>query len=85
MKAEEASVWEESRQNGRRQFVLRKGVVAWGIPMLLMTCFMYPPTSALGFAAMVLWWIFVSAIYGAVIWYFQEKAFAKFSGRHDLH
>jgi hypothetical protein len=79
MKAEEAKGWEESRQNGRRKFVMNKGVFAWGIPMFLLTCFMYPPKSGLGFVAMVFWWIFVSAIYGAVTWHFQEKAFAKFN------
>jgi hypothetical protein len=53
MKAEEAKIWEESRRAGRRQFVFKKGVAAWGIPMFLMTCFMYPPKSILGSTAMV--------------------------------
>ena len=83
MKAEEAKIWEESRRAGRRQFVFKKGVAAWGIPMFLMTCFMYPPKSILGSIAMVSWWLFVSFIYGAATWHFQEKAYTKFIGMRE--
>jgi hypothetical protein len=83
MKAEEAKVWEESRRSGGRLFVLKKGIAAWGLPMFLMTCFMYPPKSVLGFIGMILWWVVVSAGYGAATWHFQEKAYAKFIDRQE--
>jgi hypothetical protein len=83
MKIKDAEAWEHARRIGKMQFVLKKGVAAWGIPMFLMTCFFYPARSPIGYLGSIMWWIFVSTCYGFATWHFQEKAFAKFNaGQH---
>jgi hypothetical protein len=84
LKSDDAKTWENTRKIGRWQFVAKKGVAAWGIPMFLMTCLMYPPKSTAGYAAMALWWIFVSLCYGIAAWHFQEKAFGKFAANDQV-
>ena len=82
MKPKDAENWKKSREEGKKKFVLRQGVLAWGVPMFLLTCFMYPPSSVVGYMAMTLWWMAVSAGYGTVVWHLQEKAFSNFAQKH---
>ena len=77
--------WRETRKAGPLAFVLRAGVLKWGLPFfvllgaapkLLGIPFTPPDDLPLYWVWQPLLWAAVGAIYGFGVWYVSEKQFA---------
>ena len=78
--------WEEQRKAGVVRFILNRGVLAWGAPMLLAMYVL--PTIARGrpftVGAMLFnlaLWVAAGAAFGAVIWFTSEANYRKLRER----
>jgi hypothetical protein len=81
--------WERERKAGALRYVLRKGLVGWGLPLYV---FMYgvqtllrgdalEPQQALRSAVL---WLGCGAVFGAVMWWVSEFNYRKLKASLDL-
>ena len=78
--------WREQRKQGRTQFVLRTGMLAYGLPMFALLTFILPlmrgraiPSPLLIAISAVLWTL-GGAIFGVVLWAVNERNYKKAGG-----
>lgn len=68
--------WGNSRQKGLFQYVLKVGVLAWGMPMFFIMTYLLPhPKLSLQLSAML--WLAAGAGYGLVMWFVHEHRYRK--------
>ena len=79
MKPQERERWQGVRAQGARRFILRTGVLAYGMPMFVaMTFFVNePPSGAAGIAISLLIWCLGGAAFGAIMWHLTERRYRK--------
>jgi len=81
--------WERERKAGAMRYVLRKGLVGWGLPLYL---FMYGVQTLLRGDALepqqalrsAVWWLGCGAVFGAVMWWVSEFNYRKLKASLDL-
>ena len=79
MKPEQLVKWKETRKKGVLRFVLVSGVLSFGLPMFVaMTLFrergnLSPQLLAIS----VVVWSLAGAVFGAAMWFFQERQLRK--------
>lgn len=86
--AQSIEKWEKQRKVGVLRFILVRGVVAWGAPMLLVMYVMPTLTSGRTFAIESLLlnlglWATAGAVFGAAIWYGSEANYRKLKRRNE--
>ncbi len=73
--------WESIRANGMARFILIRGVLMWGIPMLIFMSFISDPftNGYLSQTAIVHYvtWLFAGVIFGVFMWYVSEWRYKK--------
>lgn len=76
MQAKEFDRWSRVRQHGMLRFVLRSGVLFYGVPMFLVMTFLipHPRLSTTQSAAL---WLLAGLGYGLATWKVQEYRFRK--------
>ncbi len=81
MKAEQLDAWRDTRKHGAFKFVLIKGVLGWGLPMLLLMALIKQPFADGIFSktAMVHFvvWPLGGLIVGTLMWGITEHRFRK--------
>lgn len=80
--------WEEQRKVGALRFIAARGVLAWGLPMLLAMyaapAFFKGQSIAIGaFVFNIALWAAAGAAFGAVIWYSSEANYRKLKRRSE--
>lgn len=78
--------WEAQRQVGALRFILKRGVLAWGVPMLLAMCllpaaFADRPPSARSLVLQMALWTAAGAAFGAIFWHASETNYRKLKNR----
>ena len=78
-----AARWASTRKNGKKRFILKAGVLSWGIPMfIVMTFFVNNRTeqklTLMLIAGSALLWALAGAFFGWMLWGFTEKQYNKF-------
>jgi hypothetical protein len=81
--------WERERKAGALRYVLRKGLVGWGLPLYV---FMYGVQTLLRGDALepqqalrsAVWWLGCGAVFGAVMWWVSEFNYRKLKASLDL-
>jgi hypothetical protein len=81
MRAYDPQAWERERTKGMRRFVLIRGVLSWGLLMTVAMAFVAKPfaegfTSKAAIIHLVVWPL-AGAIYGVVLWHWQERTYQK--------
>lgn len=74
--------WQKTRAKGKGQFILVRGLLAWGLPMFLIMTFMVnKPVSgnmSPGVIALnALLWAIAGLAFGYFTWAFSERAYQK--------
>ena len=77
-----AARWGLTRKGGKKKFILKTGVLAWGIPMfVIMTFFLndkpYQELSPLYIAGSGVIWALAGAFFGWLMWAQTERQYAK--------
>ena len=86
--AQSLEKWERQRKVGVTRFILTRGVLAWGVPMLL-AMYVAPTVSKgesftlSGVLFSLALWAIAGAAFGALTWYFSESNYRKLKGRRD--
>ena len=80
MQAKEFDRWAKVREQGMLRYVVRSGVVFYGLPMFLIMTYLIPhPRLSTGQSAAL--WLVAGAGYGIAMWLVQERRFRKAAGR----
>ncbi|WP_243042692.1 hypothetical protein [Dyella sedimenti] len=80
MRASEFQRWTKIRKQGMLRFVMRSGVVFYGIPMFVIMTYLIPhPRLSTGQSALL--WLVAGACYGAALWLVQERRYHRMAGR----
>jgi hypothetical protein len=80
------STWANTRQKGKKHFIIHRGILAWGVPMyVIMACLpaingKAKPTVFYFFWEACLWGA-AGAAFGLLVWHFSEKQFIKKNGK----
>ncbi len=80
--------WAITRKMGMWRFVLKRGVLAWGLPMyLVMACLPVLNGRAEPTASYFSWqaclWGFAGAVFGLLTWLFYERSYRKQHGKQE--
>ncbi|WP_233171922.1 hypothetical protein [Dyella sp. ASV21] len=76
MRAKEFDRWAKIRQQGMWRFVLRSGLLFYGVPMFLIMTFLIPHPR-LSHAQSAALWLLAGLGYGMAMWVVQERRFRK--------
>lgn len=76
MQAKEFDRWARVRQQGMWRFVLRSGVLFYGVPMFLVMTYLIPHPRLSTSQSAVLW-LLAGLGYGLAMWKVQEHRFRK--------
>ena len=80
MQAREWERWAKVREQGKLRFVLRSGLVFYGVPMFIIMTYLIPhPRLSTGQSALL--WLLAGAFYGMATWMVQERRFRKVASR----
>jgi hypothetical protein len=80
MQAREFDRWARAREQGVVRFVLRSGVLFYGLPMFVVMTYLIPhPRLSTGQSALL--WLAAGAFYGIATWLVQEHRYRKVGGR----
>jgi len=76
-----AARWSVSRKEGKKKFILKTGVLAWGIPMFVIMTFFAnnQPFTPISIAGSALIWTLSGALFGWMMWIQTEKQYRKFN------
>jgi len=80
MQAKEQNRWARTRAQGMLRFVLRSGVVFYGVPMFFIMTYLIPHPR-LSTAQSALLWLLAGAFYGFATWFVQERRYRKVASR----
>ncbi|MDR1988835.1 MAG: hypothetical protein LBQ09_01235 [Acidobacteriaceae bacterium] len=74
--------WEKTRAEGKAKFILTRGVLSYGLFMLIMTVLFYRNDLSPSFIGMaVVGWGIAGALYGTIRWYLFEWQYLKATAR----
>ncbi|MDF2444855.1 MAG: hypothetical protein K0S46_91 [Moraxellaceae bacterium] len=82
MRTSSIGYWEKIRAKGRARFILVNGMLGYGISMFFAMTF-FVLDDPITFWLLVSWaviWLIGGAIFGALIWYVQERQYNKVGG-----
>ncbi len=81
MKPQQLEKWRVIRGKGKQRFVLMN-ILAYGLPMFILMTFVFRrgEINAAFIAVSAIIWAIGGAIFGAVMWYFQERQYLKAGG-----
>jgi len=80
MRASESRRWAETRKQGMLRFVMRSGVLLYGMPMFVIMTYLIPhPRLSTGQSALL--WLAAGACYGIALWLVQERRYRRMAGR----
>lgn len=70
--------WSETRAKGKLDYVLKTGVLSYGLPMfVIMTFFIYPERRTYGLIAIsALLWLLGGIFFGVMMWHVYESRYA---------
>ena len=81
MKPYNPAKWNAIRAKGKTRFILIRGVLLWGLPMLVFMSFITKPftNGFLSPAALVHYvaWIFAGVVFGVFLWFVLERKHKK--------
>ena len=80
MQSGEFDRWARTRERGMWRFVLRSGVVFYGLPMFFIMTYLIPHPR-LNTLQSALLWLIAGAGYGVATWIVQERRFRKVTRR----
>lgn len=80
MQAKEQKLWAKRREQGMLRFVMRSGVVFYGVPMFIVMTYLIPHPR-LSTAQSALLWLAAGAFYGVATWFVQERRYRKVASR----
>lgn len=76
--------WEAVRAQGRGRFILLRGVLGYGLPMLAFMTFLVNPPSPNGYLSRAVYilfslalWAVGGALFGTAAWWMGERAYRK--------
>jgi hypothetical protein len=79
VKAKQIESWRETRKKGCVRFILLNGLLAWGLPMVVVMAFISEPFSegftTRGAVAHCLIWGFAGILFGTALWWFSERRY----------
>ncbi|WNO07929.1 hypothetical protein [Teredinibacter sp. KSP-S5-2] len=81
MNEKQLALWEKERTRGKWHFIFVRGVLSWGLPMLVAMAFVNRPfaeglTSSRAIIHCVIWPI-GGILFGVTLWFVQEKRYRK--------
>lgn len=80
MQSGESERWARTRERGMLRYVLRNGVLFYGLPMFFIMTYLIPhPRLTTPQSAML--WLAGGAGYGVAMWLVQERRFSKVTRR----
>ena len=86
MKPYDLAKWNSIRAKGKTRFILIRGVLLWGFPMLVFTSYISKPfiNGFLSPGALMHYvtWLFAGVIFGVFMWYVSERKFKRESSKH---
>ena len=86
MNRETARKWEETRRLGRMSFVLKKGVLYWGLMMFGIFVGIQTSNNPDQFFSILAInlpvWFIAGVIFGFVLWHVSENKYAKYCADH---
>ena len=83
MKEKDFNAWSDSRKKGLLNFILVKGLLAWGLPMFIVMTFVANDAfneSGLIISHVVkngISWTITGLLFGAFVWFFTERKYQK--------
>ncbi|HET6554830.1 MAG TPA: hypothetical protein VFG49_14990 [Dyella sp.] len=81
MQTREFDHWAKVRERGMLRYVLRSGVVYYGLPMFVIMTYLIPhPRLTTGQSAW--FWLMVGAGFGVAMWWVQEHRFRRAGRRY---
>ena len=81
MKPADLVRWQTIRAKGKARFILIRGVLMWGLPMLVFTSFISKPFTHGLFSHMAIvhyfTWLIAGVFFGVFMWLFSEWRYKK--------
>ena len=79
MTPEQVEAWGKTRADGRLRYVLRSGVLAWGVPMFVVMTFIAnrDRNDPVVIAISAVMWLLGGAAFGAIMWTVSERQYRK--------
>ena len=78
--------WGLTREKGKIKYILGYGVLAFGVPMLIVMSFQTKPFANGLFSNTALVhcvvWLVAGGVYGLIMWHYFERKFAKEKAKH---
>lgn len=83
MNQKQLALWQKERTKGKWHFIAVRGVLSWGLPMLVIMAFINKPFAA-GLTSSqailhCLIWLAGGILFGSTLWFIQEIRYKKAS------
>ena len=86
MKELQARQWQKSRAKGFQSYVLKRGILGWGVPMYvvfgLLRWMRHPEDTIHALVWGVPLWLSGGIVFGVATWYFSDRQYREYVSKH---